>query len=152
MRRTGMRTAFAVVRLTSALGAEITGLDLREVTQGEASAIRDALHEHGVLVFRRQRMTRDEQLEFTAKLGDLHGHPVREFLAGGPADPVSLVENDGHKPPQDDSHFHVDYSFSTEIPDLAVLNAEVVPVNGVDTIWSSAAAAYDSLSPRMRTF
>ena len=68
------------------------------------------------------------------------------------ADPVAVVENDGDKLPQEDQQFHVDYSFSTEIPDLAVLHAEVLPPNGGDTMWANAGAAYDALSPRMQEF
>ena len=114
-------------------------------------AIRSALHEHGVLAFPAQELTREEQVAFTAQLGAVHGHPVPEYLFGA-ADPVSVVENDGEKLPQDDQHFHVDSSFSREIPDLAVLHAEVVPPVGGDTMWSNAAAAHDALSPAMRDF
>ena len=81
----------------------------------------------------------------------VRGHPVPEFLFGA-ADPVAVVENDGDKLPQEDQQFHVDYSFSTEIPDLAVLHAEVLPPNGGDTMWANAGAAYDALSPRMQEF
>ena len=86
-----------------------------------------------------------------ARFGAVHGHPVPEFLFGA-ADPIAVVENDADKLPQGDQQFHVDYSFSTEIPDLAVLHAEVLPPNGGDTMWSNAGAAYDALSPRMRDF
>ncbi len=137
--------------LTSSLGARVEGVDLASIDRAGAEAIRTALHEHGVLVFPAQPLTREEQVAFTAQLGAVHGHPVPEYLFGA-SDPVSVVENDGEKLPQDDQHFHVDYSFSREIPDLAVLHAEVVPPVGGDTMWSSAAAAHDALSPAMRDF
>ncbi len=104
-----------------------------------------------MLVFPGQELTREQQVEATAHFGVVHGHPVPEFLFGA-ADPVAVVENDGDKLPQEDQQFHVDYSFSTEIPDLAVLHAEVLPPNGGDTMWANAGAAYDALSPRMRDF
>src|SRR5689334_15369775 len=137
-----------VTRLTSSLAAEVVGFRLTETTDADVARIRDALHEHGVLVFREQDMSRDEQLAFTSKLGPVHSHPVQEFLRG-PGDPFGIVENDEAKPPQDSQNFHVDYSFNRVIPDLAVLRAEVIPPRGGDTMWSSAAAAYDALSPRM---
>jgi taurine dioxygenase len=140
-----------VVPLTSSLGARVEGVQLASVDDAGTAVIREALHRYGVLVLPEQRLDRDQQVEFTARLGPVHGHPVPEFLFGG-ADPVSIVENDGDKLPQDDQHFHVDYSFAPEIPDLAVLRAEVVPPAGGDTMWASAAAAYDALSPRMREF
>jgi taurine dioxygenase len=104
-----------------------------------------------VLVFPAQQLDRDQQVEFTGRLGPVHGHPVPEYLFGA-ADPVALVENDADKLPQDDQNFHVDYSFAPEIPDLAVLRVEVVPPAGGDTMWSSAGAAYDALSSRMQQF
>jgi taurine dioxygenase len=131
------------------VGAEIAGVRLTQLHDADVERVRATLHEHGVLVFRDQQMSRDDQLAFTSRLGPVHSHPVQEFLRG-PGDPFGIVENDEAKPPQDSQNFHVDYSFNRVIPDLAVLRAEVIPPRGGDTIWSSAAAAYDALSPRMR--
>jgi taurine dioxygenase len=147
-----MATAIAPARLTSSTGARIEDVDLRRVTETEVAELLTALHEHGVLVFPDQEMTPEDQLAFTAKLGEVHAHPVREFLVGGGGDPISVVENDEHKPPQGDGSFHVDYSFAPEVPDLAVLRAEVIPPRGGDTVWANAGAAYDALSPRMQEF
>jgi taurine dioxygenase len=137
--------------LTSSIGAVVDDVQLAAVDDAEAGAIRDLLAQHGVLVFPAQELTREQQVECTARFGAVHGHPVPEFLFGT-ADPVAVVENDGDKLPQEDQQFHVDYSFSTAIPDLAVLHAEVLPPNGGDTMWANAGAAYDALSPRMQEF
>jgi taurine dioxygenase len=137
--------------LTSSIGAVVTDLQLSGIGDVEARALRAALAEHGVLVFPGQELSREQQVEATGRFGDVHGHPVPEFLFGA-AEPVAVVENDADKLPQEDQQFHVDYSFSTEIPDLAVLHAEVLPPNGGDTMWSNAGAAYDALSPRMQAF
>lgn len=139
------------IPLTSSIGALVEGVQLGSVDAAGAEAIRRALHEHGVLVFPCQQLEREQHVAFARLLGDVRGHPVPEFLFGR-ADPVAVVENDGDKLPQDDQNFHVDYSFAREIPDLAVLHAEVLPPTGGDTMWSSAGAAYDALSPRMRGF
>jgi taurine dioxygenase len=141
----------ATTPLTSSIGAVVDDVQLRDIGDAQANAIRAALGRHGVLVFPRQELTREQQVEATAHFGGVHGHPVPEFLFGA-AEPVAVVENDDDKLPQEDQQFHVDYSFSTEIPDLAVLHAEVLPPNGGDTMWSNAGAAYDALSPRMRDF
>jgi taurine dioxygenase len=138
--------------LTGSTGARVVGIDPREVDDEQVVAIRSALAEHGVLVLSAPGLTRDEQVTFTARFGPAHGHPVQEFLRGGPADPVSTVENDAVKLPQNDQHFHVDYSFHTHVPALAVLRPEVLPPRGGDTIWSSAAAAFAGLSPRVQDF
>ena len=137
--------------LTSSIGAQVDGVQLATLDDAVAGSLRTSLAEHGVLVFPRQELTREQQVEATARFGAVHGHPVPEFLFGA-ADPVAVVENDADKLPQEDQQFHVDYSFSTEIPDLAVLHAEVLPPNGGDTMWANAGAAYDALSPRMQGF
>jgi alpha-ketoglutarate-dependent taurine dioxygenase len=62
------------------------------------------------------------------------------------------VENDAVKLPQNDQHFHVDYSFHTHVPAIAVLRPEVIPPRGGDTIWSNAAAAFAGLSPTVQAF
>jgi taurine dioxygenase len=137
--------------LTSAIGARVEGVQLRTVDAAGVESIRRALYEHGVLVFPAQEIDRQQHVEFARRLGEVKGHPVAEFLFGD-ADPLAVVENDGDKLPQDDQNFHVDYSFGPEIPDLAVLHSEVLPPAGGDTMWASAAAAYDALSPLMREF
>jgi len=143
--------AVTIRPLTSSIGAQVDGVALARLDDADAASLRATLAEHGVLVFPRQELTRERQVEATARFGAVHGHPVPEFLFGA-ADPVAVVENNADKLPQDDQQFHVDYSFSTEIPDLAVLHAEVLPPNGGDTMWSNAGAAYDALSPRMQEF
>lgn len=144
-------TEAQVTRLTSSVAAQIDGMTLTALDGVGIERVRAELHEHGVLVFRDQAMSREDQMAFTSRLGPVHSHPVQEFLRGGPGgDPFGIVENDANKPPQDGQNFHVDYSFDRVIPDLAVLRAEVIPPRGGDTIWSSAAAAYDALSPRMQ--
>jgi taurine dioxygenase len=135
--------------LTSSIGAVVQDVQLATIDDIGARAIRGALSEHGVLVFPGQHLTREQQVECTARFGAVHGHPVPEFLFGA-AEPVAVVENDAEKLPQTDQQFHVDYSFSTRIPDLAVLQAEVLPPNGGDTMWANVGAAYDALSPRVR--
>jgi taurine dioxygenase len=144
-------TQLSMEPLTSTIGARVD-LDPRDATDEEILAIRQALNEYGMLVFRSPGMTADEQVEFTRRFGPSHGHPVREFLTGVADDPVALVENHENKPPQADQNLHTDYSFNTVIPDLAVLRAEILPTRGGDTVWSSTIAAYEDLSDPVKRF
>jgi taurine dioxygenase len=138
--------------LTSTVGARVGGIDLTKIDDDDAGDIRSTLTEFGVLVFPDQSMSADQQVVFASRFGRPHGHPVMEFLTGNPDDPVSLVENDAGKPPQEEQSFHTDYSFNTVVPDLAILRAEVIPPKGGDTVWSSTHAAYDALSNPMKAF
>lgn len=147
-----MTTTIEIEPLTGSTGARVRGIDPRAIDDATVVALREALAHHGVLVCDAPDLTVEEQTTFTARFGEAHGHPVQEFLRGGPASPVSAVENDAVKLPQNDQHFHVDYSFHTHVPELAVLRPEVIPPRGGDTIWSSAAAAFAGLSPRVQEF
>jgi taurine dioxygenase len=147
------RTAVTVRLLTSSIGAEIPGLDLNDLDAEQVAGIRSALSDHGVLVFRDQVMSPDQQCAFGARFGPSHGHPVRQFLKGDePNPPLELVENHAGKAPQEDQNFHTDNSFNTVIPDLSILRPEVIPSNGGDTIWSSTIAAYEGLSAPVKGF
>ena len=71
-----METAVApkieVKPLSSACGAEISGVDLsKPLSTHEVAAIKDAWGKHLVLVFRGQEVSQDDQLRFAAYFGDL---------------------------------------------------------------------------------
>src|SRR5262245_26594882 len=64
--------AVKVKPLSKALGAEISGVDLKEpLSPEEVAAIKDAWNKHLVLVFRDQEITQDEQLRFASYFGEL---------------------------------------------------------------------------------
>ena len=46
--------------LTSSIGAAVDGVQLRDIGDADARALRDALAEHGVLVFPGQELTREQ--------------------------------------------------------------------------------------------
>src|ERR1700738_4061631 len=62
----------AVTPLSSACGAEISGVDLtRTLAPETAAAIKEAWGKHLVLVFRGQAITLEQQLRFASYFGDL---------------------------------------------------------------------------------
>jgi taurine dioxygenase len=146
------RTLLEVQPLTSTTAAEVVGVDLRAIDGEQCTELRTALSVWGVLVFRDQGLSRDEQVTLAARFGAPHGHPVKELLLARPDDPIAVVENDADRPAQDGQDFHTDYSFNTVVPDLAILRPEVLPSNGGDTMWSSTRAAYAGLSAPVQAF
>ena len=61
------------------LGAEVSAVDLRHSLDEEAQqALRDALVEHEVLVFRGQDISVEDQIRFGQYFGDLSVHPIAE--------------------------------------------------------------------------
>jgi alpha-ketoglutarate-dependent taurine dioxygenase len=61
-----------ITPLSAACGAEITGVDLtQELSAPTVAAIRQAWHDHIVLVFRGQEVTEEQQLRFASYFGSL---------------------------------------------------------------------------------
>ena len=125
----------SVTPISSSLGARVEGIDLASLQDDQFEEVRRALLEHLVLFFPEQKIDDDQHKAFAGRFAPCRPHPVREFF--GDKETLNLVENDSDKPPQDDNCWHTDYSFHDEIPDVAVLLAEVVPETGGGArLWS----------------
>src|SRR5689334_5461343 len=65
-------------RLSHALGAEVTGVDIREPLSDAAfKAVNDVFLEHGVLLFRGQALTREQHLAFSRRFGELDNNDAQ---------------------------------------------------------------------------
>src|SRR5437667_12845223 len=88
-----------VVPSGACLGAEIRGVDLRRIDDRDFAAIHRAWLDHLVLLFRDQRLSDDELIAFSRRLGELDWAPVQEtgrrFVEGHPELYVvsNVVEN-----------------------------------------------------------
>ena len=152
--------AITVRKLAPALGAEVSGVDLRKpIDAGIFSEIRDAWHEHLVLRFRGQRLTDPELLAFSRLFGELdppgpnpYGKP---FLAEFPE--INVISNvkeagvpigglgDG------EAIWHCDMTYVATPPRAAALHALEVPSGGGDTYWSNQYLAFETLPPNLRS-
>ena len=56
---------FVIKRLNASLGAEITGIDVRNVKSQSQQQLRDALNQFQVLVLREQKLDAAEQVAFS---------------------------------------------------------------------------------------
>ena len=143
-------SGIAVRPVTSSIGAEIGGVDLRqELDAGTVEAIRDALLRHQVIFFRDQDITEEQQLRFAG----LFGEPMLSLydtVADG-APKVTVLDQIAPRN-QGTDHWHADHTFSERPPLGAVLRAVQLPATGGDTCFASMAAAYEALSPAMQAF
>ena len=60
--------------LSGALGAEIKGVDLTDISDENFKKINDLLLEHKVIFFRNQPITKDQQVALAEKFGPLETH------------------------------------------------------------------------------
>ena len=140
----------AARRLSGALGAEIAGVDLAGIDDALFAEIRRRLLEHLVLVFPGQSLTPAQQADFTARFGEVAGHPLksRRHLEDVPA--VHVLENfTGHRGGRND-WWHSDISFAEVPPMVSVLYGLEVPEGYGDTMFCNMYAAWEGLSPGLR--
>jgi taurine dioxygenase len=142
-------TAIEVVPVTPVLGAEVRGVKLRpEIDDGEVAAVRAALLDHKVLFFRDQSLDPAGLTQLGRRFGEpTPAHPVEPSVEGHP-EVLSLDSEEGARA----DVWHSDLTFQERPPLGALLHAEVVPDVGGDTLWVDMGAAYEALSPPLRSF
>ena len=135
-------------RLSPALGAVISGIDLNATLNNEAQqGLQAALVEHQVLFLRQQFLQAEQQRDVAKLFGDLHIHPI--YPAHERVAEVMVL--DSHKQDlRDNELWHTDVTFIQTPPLGCVLSAQQVPEFGGDTLWASSTAAYAALSKPMQ--
>ncbi|WP_321898469.1 TauD/TfdA dioxygenase family protein [Paraburkholderia heleia] len=147
---------FDILPLDAPLGAEVVGLDLAQPLSSEDFArIHRAHLDHHVLVFRDQRITPEQQVEFSRRFGPLQIHVLHQFaLAGYPEVLIvsNIVENGKPIGLGDAGHFwHSDLSYK-EKPSLgSLLHAKELPAEGGDTLFANMHLAWDTLPAHLRS-
>ncbi|MEX0683516.1 MAG: TauD/TfdA family dioxygenase [Dehalococcoidia bacterium] len=147
---TGILTRVERIDYNHHIGTELRGLRLLDLDDAAIEEIRQLAAERGVLFFRDQAMTLDQQVELGRRLGTLHVHPAAKGPEGYPE--VLLVHTDADSKYTAGETWHTDVSCEEQPPALSMLRVEVIPSVGGDTLWSSMYAAYDLLSDPMKEF
>jgi len=128
--------------LTPFIGAEITGVDLREVTQEQVTGIRAALLKHQVVFFRDQTLNQEEHIRFARQFGELEIHPA---TPKGQNNPEVLHIAHGPESKGRENMWHSDVTWR-EKPSLgSILKAVEVPAVGGDTLFANMVEAYERL-------
>jgi taurine dioxygenase len=150
-----LQSAFDIELFDAPLGAEILGLDLsRPVSPRQFQRIHKAHLDHHLLVFRDQRITPQQQVDFSRRFGPLQIHVLRNFQL--PSHPevliISNIIEDGRPIGLGDAgHFwHSDLSYK-EKPSLgSLLHAQELPAEGGDTLFANMHLAWDTLPAALR--
>ena len=149
-----------VTRLGKHLGAEISGVDLsRPLDDATFEAVRNAFFDNEVAVFRKQKLTAEQQIAFTRRFGVLEAHVRKEARLGG-HDEIFVLSNildeNGKVIGAQDAgrYWHSDLSYKRQPSMLSALYSVKVPVqDGValgNTYFASSTAAYAALPPEMQ--
>ena len=141
------------------------GIDLtRTLTDAEVQAIHDAIDRYGVLVFRDQRLTDEQQIAFSRQLGPLELatgdiQDAKERRLSMELNDISNLTKDGGVMARDDRArlfglgnllWHSDSSFKEVPSKYSLLSARKIPSAGGNTEFADMRAAYDALDEATR--
>jgi taurine dioxygenase len=138
--------------LTSALGAEVHALDLREpLGVAEIETLAQAWHRYGVLLFRDQQISAEDQKRFTAYFGSFQ-LPRGGAQRNNAIMFVGNTEVDGVPAdiPLGAMQFHQDGAYGERPTKASMLFAIELPATGGNTLFASLAKAFEQLTEPTR--
>ena len=141
--------ALIVTRLSGALGAELSGLDLSQpLRPHDLAALRSAWLEHGVVFLRDQQLTSEQFLAFAQAIGTPVEYPFVSGISGFPV--IIEVKKLAHEKVNFGGVWHSDTAYLAQPPMATVLLAREVPPYGGDTLFANQVLAYEALSDGMK--
>jgi alpha-ketoglutarate-dependent 2,4-dichlorophenoxyacetate dioxygenase len=157
--------SITVEPLHPTIGASIKGIDLREpVPDVTIKAIEDAINRHAVLIFPGQRITDEQQIDFSARFGTLettvkaYRTDFRPRLDLRVSDVSNLDHNHQIRGSNDrlrlnalgNRLWHSDSSFKRIPARFSLLSARTIPSEGGETQFADMRAAWDALPDKMK--
>jgi sulfonate dioxygenase len=145
-----------VRHLTPAIGTEILGIDLRQLTDTQKDELALLVAERGAVFFRDQEIDIYGQLDLARHFGPLHKHATTPIPRNG-LEEVHVVYNDSSRRPDPAAFskielWHTDVSYEVQPPSTTSLKILTGPEVGGDTLWSSGYALYSSFSPGFQKY
>jgi taurine dioxygenase len=142
----------------AALGAEVRGVDLRNLDELQFAALQRAWHDHQVILVRGQTLSDQDLIAFSRRFGDLDWAPVQEtgrrFVEGLPE--IYIVSNvtvNGQPIGSlgaGEAVWHTDMSYLDVPPMASMLYALEVPSAGGNTSFCSMYAVYEALPDKLK--
>ena len=149
-----------VIPTGAALGAEIRGVDLAKPIDDDTFAVIErTFNEYGVIFFRGQQITPQQQVAFTRRFGEIEFNIFGERWSVSGSPEIVVVSNvtENGRPlgvRRAGENWHSDMCYTARPPRGTMLYALEIPdLFGLplgDTEFASAAAAWDALPERLR--
>ncbi len=136
--------------LAAAMGAEICGVDVRQLGEEAFEEIRQALFRHKMIFFRAQSLTHADHERFSLRFGPFAEDAYTSGVPGHRNVHPLIKEADDRSKMVFGEGWHTDSPFLPEPPSITMLYAVEIPPFGGDTIWANSALAYAALSETYR--
>ena len=138
--------------ITPTVGAEVTGVDLADLSPEAVSSIKAAFLKHHVLVFRDQTLSRDQHKAFGRLFGDLHIHPSKRNGMNQQDPELFIINTKPDAKLTNGEAWHSDVSCEEIPPKASILYVTKCPENGGgDTMFANMHEAFDELSPALQS-
>lgn len=145
-----------ISKLKDQIGAEVTGIDLREpISESDRQALYDAAVEYVALVIRDQKFEASDYRRAAELFGELMEDQNRMYLA--PGEPLVSVLSNRHKDSKGqpakvatNASWHTDHTNQELPPKFTCLYAVELPDQGGGTSVVNMRAAYEALPADMR--
>jgi taurine dioxygenase len=139
-----------VIPLSDTLGAEIHGLALDRLDDAGFKLVEAALHDHLVVILRKQSLTPQAFAAFAGRFGRADPHVIDQFHHK--ADPNILIlsnrKNETGEPiglADGGTYFHTDYSYLAVPARCTILHALEIPGADAGTTFANQRKAYEEL-------
>jgi len=145
--------------LNAAVGAEISGVNLAQLSDAEFAPIEQAWNRYSALLIRDQTLTDDDLLSFSRRFGELDPPPNQEHGRQSPEGypDIYVVSNvlDEKGAPigalgAGEAVWHTDMSYLATPPDASMLYSLEVPPTGGDTWVLGMQAAWSTLPEALK--
>ncbi|WP_355607543.1 TauD/TfdA family dioxygenase [Xanthomonas cannabis] len=152
---TAAASGVRIVPFDAPLGAEVIGLDLSQPLDAATFArIHRAHLDHHVLVFRDQRITPAQQVDFSRRFGPLQIHVLRNFQLRDHPEVlvVSNIKENGEPIGLGDAghYWHSDLSYKQTPSMGSLLHAQELPSEGGDTLFANQHLAWQTLPDALK--
>jgi len=134
--------------LSGALGAEISGIDLKDSSKENYKKINNLLLEHKVIFFRNQDISHEEQIALAQNWGPLENHAYVKGLDKHP-EIVRIVKTKEEKN-QWGENWHTDVSYNVKPTKAVILKSIKIPPVGGDTCFSNMELAWETLDESIK--
>lgn len=138
------------VPLAAAMGAEIQGVQISNLTDAQFAEVQHALFRHKMIYFRDQDITHADQEAFSLRFGDFAEDAYTKGVEGHANVQPVIKEADARVAMIFGSGWHTDSPFLIRPPAISMLYGVDIPPFGGDTMWANSALAYTLLSDTMK--